>query len=122
MPERNDEGNDLTVQQTEQTNQELIEALNKEELVELVGQLQAQVRELIAENEALRAGAFTRWDEPGSGETDEERWQRIAHDPRVVIHRRPAGPVPPFEPIGAGTGNIDVLKLLGRRDDDDGHR
>ena len=88
----------------------------------MVIQLQAQVRELIAENEALRAGAFTGWNGPVPGETDEERWQRMARDPRVTVRRRPAGPLPPFEPIGVGTGNIDVLKLLGRRDDDDGDR
>jgi hypothetical protein len=89
-----------------------------EELMALVAELQEQVRALLAENEALRRGAFTRWDESVPGETDEERWERIARDPRVVVHRRPAGPLPPFEPI-PGAGNMDVLKLLGRRDDQD---
>ena len=93
--------------------------LTKAELLELVAKLEEQVRELIAENEALRHGAFTRWNEPVPGETDEERRQRIARDPRVVVRRRPAGPLPPFEPIGTERGNIDVLKLLGRRDDED---
>ena len=71
-----------------------VKDLTHVELVELVAALQAQVRELIAENEALRKGAFTRFDEPVEGETDEERDQRIARDPRVTVYRRPAGPLP----------------------------
>jgi hypothetical protein len=96
-----------------------LKQLTVEELVDLVTRLQAQVRELIAENEALRRGAFTRWDEPVPGETDEERQQRIMRDPRVVVRRRPAGPVAPYEPKIRLSGEVDVLKLLGRRDDDE---
>jgi hypothetical protein len=88
------------------------------ELQALVAELQAQVRELIAENEALRRGAFTRWNEPVPGETEEERRERIARDPRVTTYRRPAGPLPPYQPV-PGEGQMDVLKLLGRREDSD---
>ena len=94
-----------------------LKQLTVEELVDLVTALQAQVSELMAENEALRRGAFTRFDEPVPGETDEERQQRIARDPRVTVRRRPAGPLPPFKPF-PGNNKIDVLKLLGRRDDE----
>ena len=92
---------------------------NVEELTALVAELQAQVRELIAENEALRRGISTGWDELGPDATDEERRRRVRLDPRTVIHRRVAGEaLPPYKPI-PGTGNMDVLKLLGRRDDDE---
>ena len=90
-----------------------------EELAALVAELQAQVRELIAENEALRRGISTGWDELGPDATDEERRRRVRLDPRTVIHRRVAGEaLPPFEPIPINA-NFDVLKLLGRRDDDE---
>lgn len=92
--------------------------LTAEALADLVAALQVQVRELIAENEALRRGAFTRWNEPVPGETDEERADRIARGPRVTVRRRPAGPVPPFKPF-PGPNSFDILKLLGRRDDGD---
>ena len=88
-----------------------------EELTALVAELQAQVRELIAENEALRRGISTGWAELGPDATDEERRRRVRLDPRTVIHRRVAGEaLPPFEPIPLNA-NIDILKLLGRRDD-----
>ena len=94
-----------------------------EELTALVAELQAQVRELIAENQDLRRGISTGWDELGPDATDEERRRRVRLDPRTVVHRRVAGEEPPpFEPFpggGSEGGKIDVLKLLGRRDDDE---
>ena len=98
---------------------DLLDQLSVEDLKALVLTLQQQVREIQEENERLRAGAFTRWDQPVPSETDEERSKRITGDPRVTVHRRPAGPLPPFEPWIRLEGNVDVLRLLGRRDDDD---
>lgn len=97
---------------------DLLAPLGVEELRALVVALQQQVREIQAENERLRAGAFSRSDEPVAGESEEERQRRIAGDPRVTVRRRPVGPVPPFEPM-RGFDGLDILKLLGRREDEE---
>ncbi len=96
-------------------------ALSHQELVALVLQLQQQVREIQAENERFRDGAYTRYDKPVPGETSDEHHRRITGDPRIHVHRRRAGPVPPFEPRIRVDGNADVLDLLGKRDEEN-HR
>lgn len=96
--------------------QALIDSLSKKELVQLIGQRQARMREKSAENEAPRASAFARWHEPVPRATDEERCNGSCGVPGG--RGPPAGPLPPFELIGVGTGNMDAPKLLGHHDDD----
>jgi hypothetical protein len=104
------------VRQAKRPPHDALADLSRDELVALVLRLQDQFRQVQAENERLREGAFTRWDRPVPGETDEERTRRITGDPRVRVHRRAAGPVPSFEPISVGAVDIDVLDLLGKRE------
>jgi hypothetical protein len=57
-------------------------------------------------------------------EFDEQRWEALLQMPGVVVRRRdPNQPIEPFEPLsilaeGAMT-HEDLMRLLGRRDDDD---
>jgi hypothetical protein len=61
------------------------------------------------------------YDDRDSIDEIDEAWiEKLRRDPRVVYHERdPSKPLEPFVPILEVTEPIDVLVLLGRRDDDD---
>ena len=50
---------------------------------------------------------------------DEERREKLRRDPRVVVRRRGDGARTPFQPAIRVTEQVDVLELIGRRDDDE---
>ena len=55
---------------------------------------------------------------------DEERWERLLRRPGVIVHRRdPNAPIEPFVPanivIPGSMDHEDLMRLLGRRDDED---
>jgi hypothetical protein len=47
---------------------------------------------------------------------DDERFEQLRHDPRV-IHQKKADL--PFEPFIRVNGHVDVLELIGRREPED---
>lgn len=50
-------------------------------------------------------------------EMDDERFERLRSDPRVIIHQKKAEI--PFEPFIRVNGHVDVLELIGRREPED---
>ena len=50
-------------------------------------------------------------------EMDDERFEQLRRDPRVIIHRRKA--TQPFTPILRVNPDVDILELLDRRDPED---
>jgi hypothetical protein len=67
------------------------------------------------------------WTLPPDGSAnvmDEERWERMLRLPGVIMHRRdPNAPIEPFVPadivIPGSMDYEDLMRLLGRRDDED---
>ena len=57
----------------------------------------------------------TRQEQPP--EMNDERFEQLRHDPRVIIHRRKT--MRPFKPFLRVNPGIDVLELIGRRDSED---
>ena len=102
-----------------------------EELVARVEELAARVEALEQENDRLWAeldtgsndGAANDAVSAGRPGDDEDplaaRLERLRQEPGVIVRRRPPGPFVPYRPwmqvIG---GERDVLKLLGRYDDE----
>jgi len=50
-------------------------------------------------------------------EMDDERFEQLRHDPRVIIHRRKT--TRPFKPSLRVNPGIDVLEVIGRREPED---
>lgn len=67
------------------------------------------------------------WTLPPDGSAnvlDEARWERMLRQPGVIVHRRdPNAPIEPFVPanivIPGSMDHEDLMRLLGRRDDED---
>lgn len=51
-------------------------------------------------------------------EMNDERFEQLRRDPRVIIHRKKSDL--PFEPFIRVNGHVDVLELIGRREPEDG--
>lgn len=50
-------------------------------------------------------------------EMNDERFEQLRCDPRVIIHQKKAEL--PFEPFIRVNGHVDVLELIGRREPQD---
>lgn len=50
-------------------------------------------------------------------EMDDERFEQLRRDPRVIIHHKSRDL--PFEPFIRVSGHVDILELLGRREPED---
>ena len=102
-----------------------------EELVARVAELAARVEAVEQENARLRAELADGSTDGTAGDAmsseravdDEESLaeflKRLRRQPEVIVRRRPPGPFVPYKPtIRVVGGERDVLKLLGRCDDE----
>ena len=102
-----------------------------EELVARVAELAARVEAVEQENARLRAELADGSRDGTAGDAvpserpvdDEESLaeflERLRRQPEVIVRRRPPGPFVPYKPwMQVVGGERDVLKLLGRCDDE----